>query len=335
MDKQPSNNSKIYRSILIVLCAALLIAGTVYAGNIYGRDRAEQLQTEPVLPSEENTIAETEQTDFTEPAATQSQIVNVDATIPQEQQEEEEIVNILLVGQDAGSGHTRADTIILCSFNKTNKTVAMISFLRDLYVKIPGYEDNRINAAHSFGGIELLKETLYENFGVEVDGTVQVDFNKFESIIDTMGGVPMDLTAAEAGYVNKHTGQYVLSEGTHVLNGKQALVFARNRHDIDGDFSRTNRQRKLLKQLIETYKDKHVLEMVSLLCDIIPLIKTDISKIDLTAYTFSLFPMLSSAEIRTLAIPVEDGYYNADIGGKFVLVPDVEKNIQAIHDALS
>lgn len=245
-------------------------------------------------------------------------------------------VNILLIGRDAvvDSG-SRSDSMILCTFNKKNHTITMTSFLRDLYVKIPGYKSNRINAAYRFGGAELLNETLHENFGIEVDGNIQVDFRCFEQIIDKLGGVTLELTAAEADFINKNMDGSQLTEGIHLLTGAQALMYARNRHDSDGDFSRTNRQRKLLNVLLETYKSRKLPEMLALIQDVLPMIDTDISKTDLTAYAVSFGSMLSNAEIRTQAIPVAGGYYDAKIDGKWVLVPDIPKNVQALADSLT
>ena len=246
------------------------------------------------------------------------------------------VVNILLIGQDVGSDSgARSDAMILCTFHKGNNTITMTSFLRDLYVKIPGHRPNRINAAFRFGGTELLNETLYENFGIEVDGNIQVDFGCFEEIIDKLGGVTMELTAAETDFINTHLEDSTLTEGTHLLTGAQALLYARNRYDTDGDFSRTNRQRKLLNVLLETYKSKKLPEMLALMQDIRPMIKTDLSKSDLTAYALSLGPMLSGAEIRMQAIPVEGGFSYQTIDGKSVLVPDLPKNIQALEDSLT
>ena len=247
-----------------------------------------------------------------------------------------DIVNILLIGQDAGSGSgARSDTMILCTFNKEDNTITLTSFLRDLYVKIPGYKNNRINAAYRFGGTQLLNETLYENFGVQVDGNIQVDFECFERIIDALGGITLELTAAEAAFVNKHVDGSELDEGEHLLTGRQALLHARNRYDTDGDFSRTNRQRKLLSALLKQFKNVKLTEMLGVIQEIRPMITTDISGSDLSCYALTLFPMLSGAEIRTQAIPVEGGYSYRTIDGKSELVPDLQKNIQALEDTLS
>ena len=145
----------------------------------------------------------------------------------------------------------------------------------------------------------------------------------------------IELTGAEASYINKNVPGSSLRKGEQLLNGEQALMYARNRNDTDGDFSRTSRQRKLLNVLIDEYKNKKLTEMLGLLNDILPMVTTDISKSDLTAYAVTLFPMLATAEISTQSIPVADGYYGAKIDGKAVLVPDMEKNIQALVDSLT
>ena len=105
---------------------------------------------------------------------------------------DDDLLNILLVGQDRreGEGRQRSDSMILCSINPDTKQISMISFLRDLYVQIPGgYSDNRLNAAYVFGGFPLLMDTLHTNFGVSIDGCFEVDFSGFQSVIDILGGV--------------------------------------------------------------------------------------------------------------------------------------------------
>lgn len=242
------------------------------------------------------------------------------------------VVNILLIGRDAKTGSgARSDAMILCTFNKKNNTITLTSFLRDMYVEIPGYKKNRINAAYRFGGTKLLNETLYRNFGIRVDGNIEVDFDCFEKMIDRIGGIPVELTAAEAEFINTHERGSALSAGYHVLTGKQALTYARNRYDRDGDFSRTSRQRKLLNVLLEIYKSKSLQEVLSLIQEFRPMISTDISKSALTGYALSLLPMLSGAEIQMQAIPVEGGYRYAKIDGKSVLLPDLEKNRKALE----
>lgn len=335
------------RTILTVLCVvlglllAVLIGATVYAQHLLGRmNYVEPDATVPTLSAEEIAQFENEtdpvdlETEFTAPAMDAEDVDFGDG--PQQQIGGDDIVNILLIGQDSSSGsRARSDTMILCTFNKKANTITLTSFMRDLYLKIPGYKSNRINASYHFGGMQLLNDTLYENFGVEVDGNVEVNFRRFEDVIDILGGVTLELTSAEAAFVNQFTpGSYVCA-GVNHLTGPQALSYARNRNDVDGDFSRTNRQRKLINALIEEYKNKKVTEMLGILSDILPLITTDMSKSDITAYAVQLFPMLETAEIKTQCIPAADAYRGATIDGMSVLVPDLEKNIEILADSLT
>lgn len=246
------------------------------------------------------------------------------------------IVNILLIGQDRreGEGRARSDSMILCTFNKQAKTLTMTSFLRDLYVQIPGYQDNRINAAYAAGGMSLLDKTLEENFGIQIDGNVEVDFSQFAYIINLLGGVEIELRQDEANFINVETGS-ALSAGVQLLNGDQALAYSRIRKlDADGDFSRTNRQRKVLNALLDTYKNSSLTTILSLLDDILPMITTDLSDIKIIAYATELFPMLADATLVSQRIPADGTYQNRMINGMAVLVADMDASRELLQQTL-
>ena len=328
---------RMLRRVLLGLAVTALIGTGVYAARLQNRpDAAQPEATAPTLQAQW-TAVKTHAVKPTLPHLVLPEPKMPDyETVPLSEISNGEIVNILLIGQDANAGNgTRSDSMILCTFNKQENTITLTSFLRDLYVKIPGHHKDRINAAYAFGGVQLLEETLRENFGVEVDGNVQVDFGHFEEIIDLLGGVTMELTAAEARCINSHVAGSAVTEGTHLLSGEQALAYVRNRKDVDGDFSRTNRQRKLLRALAEAYRSKKLTQILGLLDDILPMITTDISAAELTTYALTLFPMLTSAEIKTQSIPVADGFRYTNVDGKAVLMPDMEKNRQALQDILT
>ena len=335
-------NQMIRRAVLcsaLVLAVTVLVSSGVFAGRWQNRQNTDQPEMTIPTPQKQRIAARIHVEEPTIPhlALPERKMPKSDyETAPLSEGMTEENVNILLIGHDANAGNgTRADTIILCTFNKQEDTITLTSFLRDLYIKIPGYHKDRINAAYAFGGVELLNKTLQENFGVEVDGNVQVDFDHFEDIIDLLGGVTLELTAAEARWINTHVAGSKMEEGTQLLSGKQALAYVRNRKDSDGDFSRTNRQRKLLRALVQAYKSTKLTKMLSLLDDILPMISTDIPPADLTTYALTLFPMLTSAKIKTQSIPVEEGFRYARVDGKSVLMPDMEKNKQALSDVLT
>lgn len=109
------------------------------------------------------------------------------------------VVNVLLVGQDTRNPEQRArsDSMIVLSVNKNTNQLTMVSLMRDLYVKIPGYSDNKLNAAYAFGGFELLDETIATNFGIAIDYNVEINFNGFKDIIDTVDGIDVELNEAK------------------------------------------------------------------------------------------------------------------------------------------
>ena len=166
--------------------------------------------------------------------------------------QDKDIVNLLLIGQDRreGQDRQRADSMIMVTLNKKTKQISMTSFMRDLYVQIPGYSDNRINATYAFGGMDLLDSTLNTNFGVEIAGNVEVDFGEFQTLIDSIGGIDLELTQDEADYIcgRKRDVTYPqqlrtdwnLHEGVNHLTGEQALIHARNR-SLGNDYARTDR----------------------------------------------------------------------------------------------
>lgn len=234
--------------------------------------------------------------------------------------ETQELVNILLIGQDARAGETRArsDSMILMTFNKTTKNITMTSFMRDLYVQIPGYEDNRINAAYAFGGMELLDATLKQNFGVEVDANIEVNFDGFSSIIDILGGVDIELTSAEAEVMG-------LPAGFQHLNGANALSYSRIRY-IDSDFSRTARQRNVISALFNSLKHAELSQLLELVDTIFPLITTDMTNREIISYATELFPMLSTSSLTSSRVPADDTYSLNTIRGMSVIVADMYQN---------
>ena len=115
-------------------------------------------------------------------------------------------VYLNLDGQDRrpGEGRARSDAMIIASINKTDKTIKLTSLMRDMYVQIPGYSDNRINAAYAFGGMELLDAAIKQNFDIDIDGNIEVDFSGFKNVIDSIGSVDIQVDADEISVMNDY-----------------------------------------------------------------------------------------------------------------------------------
>ena len=315
--------------LAFLLAAALLCAllAAVYVDRMLGliERPVQQLQT---LSAEEIYGIENE-TDPPDPTFTGPVIDPAEvtwATEPVEIIQGENVIHILLIGQDRRSGQSRqrSDAMILCTINKAEKTLFMTSFLRDLYVQIPGYQDNKLNAAYALGGMELLNETLALNFGIQAEGCIEVDFSRFSQLVDMLGGVDIVLTAQEAAHLNRNEGT-ALHAGMNHLNGKTALAYSRIRY-IGTDFGRTNRQRTVLSAMIDQCGDLSVAELHNFLTEALPLITTDLSNGEILEYAVELLPMLSQLDISTQYIPAEGTYQYASVRGMSVLLPDLEAN---------
>lgn len=246
------------------------------------------------------------------------------------------VVNILLIGSDEGEGSsvTRSDSIILCTFRKDTNHLTMTSFLRDLYVPIPGHGSNRINAAYAFGGSELLKQTLSENFDISFAGTIEVDFSQFAGLVDTLGGVEIQLRQDEAQMINKKTGGN-LTEGTQRLNGQETLAYSRIRSlDSDGDFSRTDRQRKVMTSLVDAYRDAGVPALIKLLKQVLPMLSTDMSDSRLLLLALEVFPMLPDLQMSSQSIPAPGTFRDKTVNGMAVLEADMNAAQQLLRDTI-
>lgn len=324
------------RVMMVILCIVLglvlaaFISGTFFARYLLGLMNRPDDTAQETLTQEQ--IEEMMKEETVAPGETVAPVVDDDDIDWGEQEGTlietgKDIVNIMLIGQDArpGEGRARSDSMILVTFNKKDKTITMTSFLRDLYVKIPGYADNKMNAAYAFGGMELLNETLAVNFGVQVDGNVEVNFSRFAEVIDLLGGVDMELRQDEANYINQYTYRYELGAGMQHLDGEQALFYSRIRHlDADSDFSRTHRQRKVLNALIEKFRDTKLTTLLGLLDDILPMITTDMSNEQIIKYVKDLAPMLADCSIVSQRVPQDGKYYGATINQLSCIVADMD-----------
>ena len=302
-----------FKTIAVILIAVALIAGTVITVNYFSNK--SDSDNEP-------TNSETQDTETV--SATDNILNPEDIEWNGDKFEalnNDGLVNILLIGQDKreDENRQRSDAMILCSFNPETNKLSMISFLRDLYVQIPGYEDNRLNAAYAYGGFDLLKETLELNFGISVDGCLESDFEGFEKIIDTVGGVDIELTSAEAEIIGNG-----VTEGVCTLNGEQALTYARIRK-IDSDFQRTARQRKIMGAVFEKAKTYTLTELAMIFSEIIPLMATDMTEDEIMTLALTFASSFSKIKISSYIVPAEGTYKNTVIRGMAVLVPDLYK----------
>lgn len=241
------------------------------------------------------------------------------------------IYNVLLIGTDKEDvdGTARSDTMLLVSVDKITKTLKFTSLMRDMWVEIPDHGEAKLNAAYAYGGTELLIKTIQNNFKVKIDNYVFVDFEMFEKLIDSIGGVTVYITDAEASFINRTTHARVEAGENH-LNGDYALIYCRIRK-LDSDFNRTQRQRKVMTAIFEQIKKQTVFKTLGAAKSVLPLITTDISPIKMCFKAFGAVQYLTYGNDQ-LRLPVNNGYYNKTINGQAALVVDFEKNTEAIQN---
>lgn len=283
--------------------------------------------TDPVDPNFTGAELDPEQIWQTKPSQTTP-------AVTQPSQKEKDVINILLIGQDRrpGEGRARSDSMILCSLNLKEKTLVLSSFQRDTYVRFPdGHADHKLNSAYQWGGMPLLDETLELNYGIHIDGNIEVDFNRFTQLIDLAGGVDIYLTDAEANWLLK-SGNTVMPGMNH-LSGEEALNYARIRK-LDNDFGRAGRQRKVIISLLQSCKSSSVSTLIDLLETALPMITTDMSDKQIMDLALDLIPILGDLQITSQSIPAKGTYESARVKGMYVLVVDMEANREILYNTI-
>lgn len=254
-----------------------------------------------------------------------------DNSIPIEN--DDKVLNILLIGSDTRDQRERgrSDSMILISFNKKTKKIIATSFLRDIYLKIPGKRNNRVNSAYSLGGADLLMDTIEKNFKIRIDRYVSVDFQAFIEIVDKVGGVTIDVSKNEIKEINAITGDdMIISSGAQLLNGRQALGYSRIRSVGFNDFDRTARQRKVLEQLFHKLKGLNLIQINDLLNKMLPQVTTNFSEGEIFYQILSL-PSYIKYDMQQWCLPEKTAYKDMRIRGMAVLGINFENSISKLR----
>lgn len=304
------------KKVLTVLAVLLVLFGAVWylaIGSIYGKMRYSRVETLAGEPLKENGV-----------------------------------VNILLIGSDSRTegDDGRSDAMILLSVSSKTRTIHMTSLLRDMYVDIPGRNGNRLNAAYSFGGPELLLETVKQNLGIEVNRYAVVNFQAFANLVDAVNGVDLELTNEEVKWVNAYLNEYNELRGMPMetdyldtslsgmihLNGAQSLAYSRNRF-IGTDFGRTERQRKVLSAVMKKLPAALVTNPNGLINGLFPNLTTNLTQTECLRLSL-MGGKLLTYDIVQESIPLEGTYSSVTIRGMDVLQVDFDRNRAYLQEQL-
>ena len=254
------------------------------------------------------------------------------------------ITNILLLSSDARPGEdvSRSDSIMILTIDNINKKLKVTSLMRDMLVKIDGHGEEKLNHAFAYGGPTKTIETIQNNFGIKLNNYIIVDFNAFVKVIDAINGIEVTIKDYELDELNK----YILdgggseedllpSPGTYNLNGYQALSYARIRKVGNGEYERTERQRTVLQIALEKVKDMSKVKLVSLLNELFPYVKTNISLGNAMDYGFTALNVGKKCnfEIEQFRVPLDSISKGGIINNKgWVFVIDKVETSKALQE---
>ena len=335
--KKTSGKKKTLRILLVVLlvlvclfCILILIGAGMFMHYYSLMEYKEPEQSHSRLPDEEISDIledlfgeesllpmESEMPDESREALDESiEDAIVDPVEPPEE-EWEEISHILVIGMDVTGVDKRArsDVMIVVSVNPSTGRIVLTSLLRDVYLSIPEYSNNRLNAAFALG--------------IEIDRYIAIDFSAFTTIIDTLGGIDLNLT--EADCKNVFPGQDK-QPGVYKLDGEHALIYARWRKGAS-DFERTERQRTLMTTVINRMLGMSLTELTDVMDITLPKIRTDLTEWDCLSILMNVGD-LADYEIETQRIPFAGTWEYGTINRKSVLTLDIEENRRLFFESI-
>lgn len=245
-------------------------------------------------------------------------------------QEVKGITNVLLIGVDARDldEPCRSDSMIIATIDNNNKKVKLTSLFRDTLVDIPGHGEAKLNSAYMLGGPELLLETVKETYNVSIDKYIIINFWGFETIVDYIGGIEVDVKDYQLEELNKYIGEStggndcpVEKAGIQTLNGKQALSYARIRYNVGDEYERTDRQREVIFKVIEKLQNTKPSKYLGIMNTMLEYIKTNIDPLEALnmAYTIYKFPSLDVEQLQIPLVALSETRNYKELGSVFLM----------------
>jgi len=315
----------------LVLCTAFAFAeeNTEAAEVTYDEQPAEEIVYQEI---EEQPIAKDE-------------ILEVEDLMLNTELDDEGWWNILLIGSDSREPekyYGLADTIVIASIHPESGQVKLTSIMRDIWLKIYGSGEGKINATNSRGGPELVMRTVNEYFDMNISDYVLVSIEALADIIDMIGGIHVDVTEAEMKSVNNQiiwdaadfelNNEVPLEEfGEDILlNGNQALAYARIRN-IDSDYVRTERQRNVLIAIADSMQDENLVTILGVAGELLNYVETNLSFSEIASLA-GVGMSIDLNGVSQLRLPVEGAYTSGTVDGVWRIDPNFPKNAEALHE---
>lgn len=242
-------------------------------------------------------------------------------------------LNILIIGTDSrGEDRGRSDSLMIAHYDQKKQQPKLVSIMRDSYVDIPGHGKDKINAAYSYGGIELVRKTLKENFDMPIEYYVTIDFDHFKEAIDSLfpKGVTID---AEK---DLDLDQVFIKAGKQKMDGNTLLQYSRFREDEESDFGRIRRQQQVISAISQQVTDVTSLsKLPKTTGKLLGYVDTNLPESTILSVGKD-FALGNTEKVETLAVPIDKSWeFNNDNPSGSVLELDTEANAKAIKKFLT
>ena len=254
-------------------------------------------------------------------------------------------MNILLLGTDSrgSTKFLRTDTMIVLSINPGEKRAKLTSLMRDIWVQLPDYGGQKLNAACVYGGPELTVRTINEYFGLNIEYYALVNMTCLVQIVDSLGGIRLDVSPAESRAISRlnaassgakdGSGKYISSRvpsGEQVLlDGKQVLAYSRIRKS-DSDYARTERQRTVLATIAQRLKQENLLSLTGIVAGLLQYVETNMSMDQIMSIAAVCLKM-DVDDMAQWRVPADGTYQDGMFGNTWCIKPDFEENARLLH----
>lgn len=271
-----------------------------------------------------------------------NEVTNTGKVVPKEA---DNVITIALFGSDFSEIYevSAADATMILAIDTKNDKIKLCSLMRDIYLDLPDGGKMNLNYTILDGGPSSILKAINYNFNLKVDKFVQVDLERLPKIIDSLGGVEMEITQDELQYINgyidnidKNNGtqtEHIYSAGKQLLNGTQASAYCRIRYTAGRDFRRTERQRDVLNALFVKFKDISLTEVPGIISEILPLVTTNLTNSEIISTSTKALGM-GLGNIEQGRFPSDENIISAGFTDMYHTNIDIEATTKELHQFL-
>ncbi|GAA0070263.1 LCP family protein [Clostridium sardiniense] len=267
--------------------------------------------------------------------------LSINKEVTQKLDKDNKIKNIALFGVDSPEGKNgRSDSIMILTIDDKNNELKLSSIMRDSYVNIKGHGEDKITHAYAFGGPELAVNTLNQNFDLDIEHFITVDFTSLPKIIDEIGGIDLNITEGDLNYINNYISDInningskssnITTPGVNHLDGNQALAYSRIRYD-GGDQMRTQRHRNVIEAIFNKVVKMPATSYPSLLNELLPLAQTNLSSSDFMTIGTDILSM-GVSDMKQYRLPCDTHSKGKKMNNIYYMTFDKKSETSELHN---